>query len=59
MMIRSGRAITISGEPDYDIVYDEIKNYSRHMTFIFNTFVMMQIFNFLNCRKIHDEVDLS
>lgn len=29
--------------------------YSIHATFIFNTFVMLQIFNFLNCRKIHDE----
>jgi len=28
---------------------------SRHFTFIFNTFVMMQIFNFLNCRKLKDE----
>lgn len=28
---------------------------SQHMTVIFNTFVWMQLFNELNCRKIHDE----
>ena len=30
---------------------------SRHFTFIFNTFVMMTIFNFLNCRKLKDELN--
>ena len=29
------------------------------MTFIFNTFVMMQVFNFMNARKIHDEVTIT
>ncbi|ETM54210.1 calcium-translocating P-type ATPase, PMCA-type [Phytophthora nicotianae] len=28
---------------------------TQHMTVIFNTFVWMQLFNELNCRKIHDE----
>jgi Ca2+ transporting ATPase len=28
---------------------------SRHLTFIFNSFVFMQIFNMFNARKIHDE----
>ena len=28
------------------------------MTFVFNTFVMLQVFNFLNARKINDEVIL-
>lgn len=32
--------------------------YSRHMTFVFNTFVMLQVFNFMNARKIHDEVHI-
>ena len=27
----------------------------QHMTFIFNVFVFMQVFNMFNCRKIHDE----
>lgn len=55
-MIRSGRQRTIDGRNDYQQIYDQTDNFSRHMTFIFNTFVMMQIFNFLNCRKIHDQV---
>ena len=29
------------------------------MTFVFNTFVMMQVFNFINARKIHDEVNFN
>ena len=28
---------------------------SRHFTFIFTTFVLMQIFNMITARKIHDE----
>jgi Cation transporting ATPase, C-terminus len=28
---------------------------SRHLTFIFTAFVMMQIFNMICARKIHDE----
>jgi len=50
----SGRFYTINGEPDYSKVFDATKNYSRHFTFIFNTFVWMQIFNFINSRKIYE-----
>lgn len=50
----SGRMITISGQPDYETAFNAEGIYSRHFTFIFNAFVMMQIFNFINCRKIHD-----
>lgn len=32
--------------------------YSMHATYIFNTFVMLQIFNFMNCRMIHDELNI-
>lgn len=28
---------------------------SRHYTFIFTAFVLMQIFNMICCRKVHDE----
>ena len=28
---------------------------SRHFTFIFTAFVLMQIFNMICCRKVHDE----
>ena len=31
---------------------------SRHFTYIFNTFVWMQIINFLNSRKIFDEFNI-
>lgn len=53
--IRSGRLITITGDDDYQTVYDHTGIDSRHFTFIFNTFVMMQLFNFMGCRKIHEE----
>ena len=53
-MARSGRLTTLKGEDDYKPIFDATGVYSRHFTFIFNTFVMMQIFNFINSRKIHD-----
>lgn len=31
---------------------------SRHMTNVFNVFVVMQIFNMINVRKIHDEKNI-
>ncbi|CAH0489952.1 unnamed protein product [Peronospora farinosa] len=31
---------------------------TQHMTVVFNTFVWMQLFNELNCRKIHDELNV-
>lgn len=49
----SGRFYTPSGGKDYVTIFEKTKNYSRHYTFIFNTFVWMQIFNFINARKIH------
>jgi Ca2+ transporting ATPase len=54
--VRSGRFHTIQGGDDYITVYDATQVYSRHFTFIFNTFVMMTVFNFLNARKLHEEV---
>jgi magnesium-transporting ATPase (P-type) len=38
--------------------FKKYHNHSRHFTFIFNTFVFLQIFNFLGCRKIKDELNL-
>ena len=32
--------------------------YSIHFTYIFNIFVMLQFFNFINCRMIHDELNI-
>jgi len=57
--VRSGRFQTIMGADDYVTVYDSTQVYSRHFTFIFNTFVMMTVFNFLNARKLHEEVFFS
>lgn len=52
--VRSGRFKDVSGGYDYMPIFDKYHTYSRHFTFIFNTFVMMQVFNFLNSRKLHD-----
>lgn len=52
----SGRFYTISGDDDYATVFNATHNYSRHFTVIFNVFVLMQVFNFFNARKIHEEV---
>jgi len=37
---------------------DDYYGPSRHFTLIFNVFVWMQIFNFLNARKIEDELNI-
>jgi Ca2+ transporting ATPase len=52
----SGRFYNISGGDDYYTAFEATHNYSRHFTFIFNAFVLMQVFNFINARKIHEEV---
>ena len=57
-MARSGRMIYIDGTDDYQSIYDTTSVYSRHFTFIFNVFVMMQVFNFVNSRKIYDEINI-
>lgn len=56
---RSGRLVFVNGSPDYSTCFNELHLYSRHFTFIFNTFVMMQVFNFINSRKLHDEVHIK
>jgi len=33
-------------------------NYSRHITFIFNLFIWLQIVNMIAARKIHDELNI-
>ncbi|KAL4476839.1 hypothetical protein ABPG72_010676 [Tetrahymena utriculariae] len=54
-----GRLMDLNGvDKMYQSVYDEYKVPSRHFTCIFNVFVMMQVFNFLNSRKIHDEFNV-
>lgn len=54
--VRSGRNYKLDGEKDYREYYDNLEiGPSRHFTYIFNIFVLMQIFNELNSRKIRDE----
>jgi Ca2+ transporting ATPase len=48
--------LIVSGR-DYD-KKDFNNQYSIHFTYIFNIFVMLQYFNFLNCRMIHDEANI-
>jgi Ca2+ transporting ATPase len=43
---------------DFSDYYAKYHVNSRHFTFIFTTFVLMQFFNFFNCRKIYDEFDI-
>jgi Ca2+ transporting ATPase len=43
---------------DYEDVYDKTHVPSRHFTMIFNTFVMLQYFNFFNARKLNDELNI-
>lgn len=50
--------VTIEGEKDYESVYNTTGIVSRHFTIVFNAFVMMTIFNFINCRKLRDEVNI-
>ncbi|KAF4039447.1 Cation transporting ATPase C-terminal domain [Phytophthora infestans] len=48
--VRSGRL--------NDLGEDHKNDSTKHMTIVFNTFVWMQLFNELNCRKIHDELNI-
>lgn len=36
----------------YGSTFNTYGVYSRHLTFVFNTYAMMQMFNYFNCRKI-------
>jgi len=56
--VRSGRAYFVSdGKDDYEDLVDDYGP-SRHFTIVFNAFVFMQIFNFINARKLRDEVNI-
>lgn len=49
----NGRLMDVNGtDPMYEPAYKKYDVHSRHFTAIFNVFVMMQLFNFLNSRKI-------
>lgn len=51
-----GRAYNWDGSELYAKFADN--GASRHLTFVFNAFVMMQIFNMICARKIHDEFNI-
>lgn len=51
-----GRLYTRGGQPLY--ILHEKDGASRHMTFIFTMFVVMQIFNMFPARKIRDELNI-
>jgi Ca2+ transporting ATPase len=54
----SGRYFFVrTGEPDYVELESELGP-SAHFTYVFNIFVWMQIFNFMNARKINDEINI-
>lgn len=56
-----GTILVILGGAEQKNKYDKNNynnQYSVHFTYIFNIFVMLQIFNFLNCRMIHDEINI-
>jgi Ca2+ transporting ATPase len=55
----NGRLYSIlSSTPQYKTTLDQYGVPSRHFTVVFNSFVMMQVFNFFNCRKLYDELNV-
>lgn len=56
--MRSGRPFDISGDEDYWQVLTDTVTPSRHYTFCFNLFVMLQIINFFNSRMLLDEINV-
>lgn len=55
--VRSGNEYLPNGDEDY-AAFETKYGPSRHHTFTFNTFVIMQIFNFVNARKLEDELNI-
>lgn len=58
--IHTGRAYDWDGDDLYKALRDgdDDPGPSRHFTIVFNAFVLMQIFNMLNARKINDEFNI-
>mmetsp|Transcript_20079 Transcript_20079/g.17181 ORF Transcript_20079/g.17181 Transcript_20079/m.17181 type:complete len:253 (+) Transcript_20079:1-759(+) len=56
--MRSGRAYMIDSADDDYLRFDLEYGSSRHLTVVFNAFVFMQVFNFLNARKLRDEYNV-
>lgn len=52
-----GRVEDWDGSPLWS-VYETDHGASRHMSNVFNVFVILQIFNLINARKINDEYNI-
>ena len=53
-----GRGNDWNGDPLYSVYYEQTKASSRHMSWIFQLFVFMQIWNMICAKKIHDELNV-
>jgi len=57
--VASGRLYHFDGSEDYKEDFEDPDiGPSRHLTFLFNTFVFLQLFNEFNSRRIHDELNV-
>ncbi|OEH76738.1 putative Ca2+-ATPase [Cyclospora cayetanensis] len=55
-LMRSGRKYKLfSTEEDYEDRWVGVFGPSRHLTFVFNTFVLMQLFNMVNARDVEED----
>jgi Ca2+ transporting ATPase len=52
----NGMVKSFNGEPIYE-PFDDL-TFSRHLTFVFNLFVLFQIFGMIGARKINDELNI-
>lgn len=57
-VVHSGRIFMLTGTDEDYGVKTSVDFPSRHFTYVFNTFVWLQIFNFINARKIFDELNV-
>ncbi|CAD8078964.1 unnamed protein product [Paramecium primaurelia] len=57
-IIASGRLNTPEGGRDYAVFFEDSHEPSRHFTYVFNVFIMLQLFNFLNSRRFNDEINI-
>jgi Ca2+ transporting ATPase len=57
--VRSGRLYHVDGDKEYqDDFKDPDIGPSRHFTYVFNIFVLLQLFNEINARRIKDELNV-
>ena len=48
----SSASVGSAAHTAYELQLNECLSKRRHLTYVFNTFVFLQIFNFINCRKV-------